>query len=200
MCIHRNFKRAQLAAACCIGSITTIACADDRTVDPVIVYRNQNTGLQVLLSAGGGPGRPRDAHCYAALATRANKAILIAGGIPVPEATAVAVDTLGNRYLLKKAADVPRRIKEGNLLSAVLADVDYFPGMMVEVVKVGESSGNLIDVLNKNADFYENAIDMRINTLVSLIEPILIIGLGVVIAFMLISVYLPIFQTIQVIR
>jgi type IV pilus assembly protein PilC len=127
-------------------------------------------------------------------------AILISGGIPVPEATAVAVETLENRFFLKGAAEVPQRIKEGNLLSDVLTEVDYVPPMMVEVVRVGESSGNLVGVLNKNADYYENSIDMKINTLVSLIEPILIIFLGAVIAFMLISVYLPIFQTIQVVR
>jgi len=72
--------------------------------------------------------------------------------------------------------------------------------MMIEVVKVGESSGNLEEVLDKNADYYENAIDMKVNTMVSLIEPVLIICLGLAIAFMLISVYLPIFQTIRVVR
>jgi type IV pilus assembly protein PilC len=78
--------------------------------------------------------------------------------------------------------------------------VDFIPGMMVEVIRVGESSGNLPEVLNKNADYYENAINLKVNTIISLIEPVLIIFLGLVIAFMLISVYLPIFQTIQVVR
>ena len=60
--------------------------------------------------------------------------------------------------------------------------------------------GNLIDVLDKNAEYYENSIDLKINSMVSLIEPILIIILGMVVAFMLMSVYLPIFQSIRVVH
>jgi type IV pilus assembly protein PilC len=126
--------------------------------------------------------------------------ILISGGIPVPESTAIAVETFSNRYFFIQVKDIASKIKEGNLLSDVLSEVDFIPGMMVEVVRVGESSGNLPEVLNKNADYYENAINLKVNTIISLIEPVLIIFLGLVIAFMLISVYLPIFQTIQVVR
>lgn len=126
--------------------------------------------------------------------------ILISGGIPVPESTAIAVETFSNRYFFQKVKDIPSKIKEGNLLSDALSEVDFIPGMMVEVIRVGESSGNLPEVLNKNADYYENAINLKVNTIISLIEPVLIIFLGLVIAFMLISVYLPIFQTIQVVR
>jgi type IV pilus assembly protein PilC len=126
--------------------------------------------------------------------------ILISGGIPVPESTAIAVETFSNRYFYINVRDVPSKIKEGNLLSDVLGEVDFIPGMMVEVIRVGESSGNLPEVLNKNGDYYENAINLKVNTIISLIEPVLIIFLGMVIAFMLISVYLPIFQTVQVVR
>ena len=72
--------------------------------------------------------------------------------------------------------------------------------MMTEIIRVGESSGNLIDVLDKNAEYYENSIDLKINSMTSLIEPILIIILGLVVAFMLMSVYLPIFQSIRVVH
>jgi type IV pilus assembly protein PilC len=126
--------------------------------------------------------------------------ILISGGIPVPESTAIAVETFSNKYLFSKIRHIAEKIKEGNLLSQVLDEVDEVPKIMVEVVRVGDSSGNLPDVLNKNADFFETSIDTKINTIISLIEPVIIIVLGLVILFMLLSIYLPIFNTIRVVR
>ena len=127
-------------------------------------------------------------------------AILIEGGIPVPEATQIAVETFSNKYFFSKVKDIPVKIKEGNLLSDVLGEVNFIPPVMVEIIKVGESSGNLTDVLNEIADSFENSIDAKISSLISLIEPILIVVLGVVIAFMLVAVYLPIFSTVKIVR
>lgn len=127
-------------------------------------------------------------------------AILVSGGIPVPEAAQIAVETFSNKYFAWQVRDVPAKIKEGNLLSDVLEDVEFIPGVLVEVTRVGESSGNLEDVLNENADAFENSIDAKVNALISLIEPILIVCMGIVIAFMLVSVYLPIFSTVDIVR
>jgi type IV pilus assembly protein PilC len=127
-------------------------------------------------------------------------AILIGGGIPVPEASQIAVGTFSNRYFHSKIKDIPGKIKEGNLLSNVLKDVSFIPPVLVEVIKVGETSGNLTDVLNENADSFESSIDAKISSLISMIEPILIVVLGLVIAFMLVAVYLPIFSTVEVIK
>jgi type IV pilus assembly protein PilC len=126
--------------------------------------------------------------------------VLISGGIPVPEAATIAVETFSNRYFYHHIKDIPEKIRGGNLLSDALQAVDFIPDMMNEVIRVGESSGNLVDVLDKNAEYYENSIDIKINSMVSLIEPILIIFLGLVVAFMLMSVYLPIFQSIRVVH
>jgi type IV pilus assembly protein PilC len=127
-------------------------------------------------------------------------AILVSGGIPVPESTEIAVGTFTNKYIIKQIKDVPEKIREGNLLSDSLEEVDFMPNVLVEVIRVGETSGNLVDVLNENADSFENAIDAKVNSLISMIEPILIVCMGVVIGFMLISVYLPIFSTVDVVR
>jgi type IV pilus assembly protein PilC len=127
-------------------------------------------------------------------------AILVSGGIPVPEATQIAVGTFTNKYFTAQVKDAPEKIREGNLLSDVLAEVDFMPGVLVELIRVGESSGNLVDVLNENADSFENSIDAKVNSLISMIEPILIVCMGLVIAFMLVSVYLPIFSTVDVVR
>jgi len=127
-------------------------------------------------------------------------AILVFGGIPVPESAEIAVGTFTNKYFIKQIEDLPAKIREGNLLSDSLAEVNFIPNVLVEVIRVGETSGNLVDVLNENADSFENAIDAKVNSLISLIEPILIVCMGVVIGFMLISVYLPIFSTVDVVR
>ncbi len=125
--------------------------------------------------------------------------ILLQGGIPVPESADIAVKTFTNKYFYKKIKKVPGKIREGMLLSQALAEVRFIPGLMIEIVEVGESSGNLIDVLEKNGDYYENSINTKINSLISLIEPIMIVILGIVIAFMLISIYLPIFNLVNVV-
>jgi type IV pilus assembly protein PilC len=127
-------------------------------------------------------------------------AILIAGGIPVPESTQISVETFNNKYFRYQVKDVPQKIREGKLLSDVLTEVAFVPPVLVEVIRVGESSGNLVDVLNENADAFENSIDAKISSLISLIEPVLIVVLGLVIAFMLVSIYLPIFNTVNVVR
>jgi len=127
-------------------------------------------------------------------------AILISGGIPVPESAEIAVETFANRYYYRQVRAVPEKIRQGNLLSAVLDEIAIMPRILVEMVRVGETSGNLTSVLDECADYYEHSLDSRINSLISLIEPVIIIALGMVIALMLVSVYLPIFSTIRVIQ
>lgn len=125
-------------------------------------------------------------------------AILISGGIPVPESAEIAVATFANRFHHQQVLDVPDKIRQGNLLSAVLEEVPMMPRILVEMVRVGETSGNLTAVLDESAEYFERSLDNRIGTLISLIEPVIIIGLGVVIAVMLLSVYLPIFSVVKV--
>ncbi len=127
-------------------------------------------------------------------------AILISGGIPVPEAAEIAVETFANRYYYSQVRAVPEKIRQGNLLSAVLDEIAIIPRILVEMVRVGETSGNLTAVLDESAEYYERSIDNKINALISLIEPVIIIVLGLVVAMMLVSVYLPIFSTIRVVQ
>lgn len=127
-------------------------------------------------------------------------AILISGGIPVPDAAEIAVETFANKSYYSKMAAVPEKIRQGNLLSGVLEEIAMIPRILVEMVRVGETSGNLMAVLDESADYYERSIDSKINTLISLIEPVIIIALGLVVAMMLVSVYLPIFSIIRVVQ
>jgi type IV pilus assembly protein PilC len=127
-------------------------------------------------------------------------AILISGGIPVPDAADIAVETFANKYYYSKVRALPEKIRQGNLLSQVLAEIAIIPRILVELVRVGETSGNLMAVLDESAEYYERSIDNKINTLISLIEPVIIIALGLVVAMMLVSVYLPIFSIIRVVQ
>lgn len=127
-------------------------------------------------------------------------AILISGGIPVPDAAEIAVETFANKHYYRQMAAVPEKIRQGNLLSGVLQEIAVIPRILVEMVRVGETSGNLMAVLDESADYYERSIDSKINTLISLIEPVIIIALGLVVAMMLVSVYLPIFSMIRVVQ
>jgi len=127
-------------------------------------------------------------------------AILISGGIPVPDSADIAVETFANKYYYSKVRSVPEKIRQGNLLSGVLDEIAIIPRILVEMIRVGETSGNLTAVLDESADYYERSIDSKINALISLIEPVIIIALGMVIAVMLVSVYLPIFSSIRIIQ
>jgi type IV pilus assembly protein PilC len=127
-------------------------------------------------------------------------AILLSGGIPVPDAAEIAVETFANRYYYNKVSAVPEKIRQGNLLSGVLDEIAIIPRILVEMVRVGETSGNLTAVLDESAEYYERSIDSKINALISLIEPVIIIALGMVVALMLISVYLPIFSMQRVVQ
>lgn len=127
-------------------------------------------------------------------------AILISGGIPVPDAVEIAVETFANKFYYSKVRSLPEKIRQGNLLSGVLDEIAIIPRILVEMIRVGETSGNLTAVLEESADYYERSIDSKINTLISLIEPVIIITLGMVIAMMLVSVYLPIFSSIRFVQ
>jgi len=126
--------------------------------------------------------------------------ILISGGIPVPDSTEIAVETFANKFYFSQVRDVPEKIRQGNLLSGVLEEVAFMPRILIEMIRVGETSGNLSAVLDESAEYYERSIDSKINALISLIEPVIIIFLGMVIAVMLVSVYLPIFSSMRVVQ
>lgn len=126
--------------------------------------------------------------------------ILISGGIPIPESSTYAIEVFSNKYIHSKFKHIPKNISDGNLLSDTIKEIDLVPGIMKEVVQIGDSSGNLSEILNKNADFFETTIDTKINSFISLIEPVMIVILGSVVTFMLISIYLPIFNSMRVIQ
>jgi type IV pilus assembly protein PilC len=119
---------------------------------------------------------------------------LLVGGIPLMQALNTAADSLGTRVLRKVLQDAGRLVREGKSLSQSLRDTKIFPGLSIDMIEVGESTGALPAMLSSVADFYEDDVANRVTASLSLIEPALMICMGCFVGFVLVSLYLPIFS------
>jgi type IV pilus assembly protein PilC len=125
---------------------------------------------------------------------------LLVGGIPLVSALETAGRSLGT-VLLKKALDrTAVLVKEGRPLSESLASTGIVPGLAVDMMEVGESTGALPAMLSSVAEFYEDDVNTRMTAILSLIEPAIMIFMGIFVAFVLVSLYLPIFSLADTIR
>ena len=96
--------------------------------------------------------------------------------------------------------EVPDRIRNGEGLSEALAQSGTFPPLALDMIRIGESSANLQGMLGDMADFYDERVRAKIETLVTLVEPVVIILMGLAVAAMLLAVYIPIFNIIRIAR
>jgi type IV pilus assembly protein PilC len=119
---------------------------------------------------------------------------LIASGVPILDALAITARTAGNRVVEKAVLATRVSISEGKTIAEPLAQSKVFPPMVCQMIAVGETTGALDSMLSKIADFYEEEVDNAVANLTALMEPIVIVFLGVVIGGLVISMYLPIFQ------
>ena len=124
----------------------------------------------------------------------------IAAGVPILQAVRIAGETSGNAVVAAAMEDVYSSVRQGGTIAAPLGRSDVFPTMVTHMVSVGEETGQLEQMLGKIADFYEAEVDAKIKALTSLIEPIMIIFVGGVVGFIVISMYLPIFSLYDKIR
>ncbi len=121
-------------------------------------------------------------------------ATLLGGGIPLVTALDVASRSVSNRHIAAQMTDITRQVREGQPLSTAMAAKGEFPDVSVKMVEVGEATGALQDMLNAIADFYDEDIETKLGRFLLLIEPVLLVVMGVVIAALLIALYLPVFQ------
>ena len=121
-------------------------------------------------------------------------ATLLGGGIPLVNALDVAARSLGNRYFADQLALVGQRVREGESLAAALDARGIFPAVAIKMVEVGESTGALREMLTSVADFFDEEIDTELGRFVTIIEPALLVVMGVVIAGLLIALYMPLLQ------
>ncbi|MCU4138689.1 MAG: Type II secretory pathway [Thermodesulfobacteria bacterium] len=124
---------------------------------------------------------------------------LVGGGVPLLQALTIAGETSGNKVLEKAMEEVKINVSAGQSIADPMFYTGVFPYLLVEMVRVGELTGKLEDMLNRVADFFEEEVDRTVNTLSTLIEPILIVILGIVIGSILVALYLPIFKLGEVI-
>jgi type IV pilus assembly protein PilC len=126
--------------------------------------------------------------------------LLLEAGISLVSAVGLANHAVPNYFILRKSRQLPELIKDGKSLSESLSRIDFFPPLSLDMIRIGETSANLEGMLNDVSDYYDERIQAKIDTFVSLIEPIVIIFMGLIVAAMLLSVYLPIFNIIRVTR
>ena len=121
-------------------------------------------------------------------------ATLLSGGIPLVNALDVAAKAVSNQAMSEDLSIVARQVREGSSLAGSLGQRKMFPHVAVEMVEVGESTGALSDMLNSVADFYDEENETRLTRFSNLIQPILLIVMGIIIAGLLLSLYMPLFQ------
>jgi type IV pilus assembly protein PilC len=121
---------------------------------------------------------------------------LLTGGVPIAEALAITSNTAGNSLLEQGFLKTLDAIRSGRPLAEPLKETGLFPPMVIQMVGVGERSGNLPEMLAKISDYYDSEVDTAITTLISVLEPSLIVVMGIVMAGVLISMYLPMFEMV----
>ena len=121
-------------------------------------------------------------------------ATLLGGGIPLVTALDVAGRSIGNRHFARQLDVVSREVREGQPLAGAMAARGIFPSVAVKMVEVGESTGALQDMLNSVADFFDEEVETTLGRFMTLVEPVLLVIMGIVIAGMLLALYMPLLQ------
>ena len=125
---------------------------------------------------------------------------LVTAGVPLIQALDITAKTAGNRVVEDAMADVIESVRAGGTINAPLRSNDIFPGMVVQMVAVGEETGALDQMLSKIADFYEDQVDSAVKSLTSILEPVMLVVVGGLVGFIVISMYLPLFKVYDQIK
>jgi type IV pilus assembly protein PilC len=125
---------------------------------------------------------------------------LLAGGLPLLNSLEVAAQSIGNRAMGQAVGASAARIREGASLTAALESTRMLEPLPIEMVKVGEQTGALGDMLNAVSEFYDEELDNHVAAVLSLVEPVLLVVMAVIVAVMLLAFYLPMFQAISAVQ
>jgi type IV pilus assembly protein PilC len=126
-------------------------------------------------------------------------ATLLGGGIPLVNALEIAGRSIGNRHMARELENVAQSVREGQGLAATMRTTGLFPDVAVKMTEVGEATGALQEMLNSLSEFYDEEIETNMDRFVTLVEPVLLITMGLVIAALLLALYMPLFQLTSVI-
>jgi type IV pilus assembly protein PilC len=127
-------------------------------------------------------------------------ATLLQGGIPLVPALESAREASGNRVIAESISSAITQVREGRTISDSLQQTGHFPELALEMIRVGEQTGSLPDMLNHVADFYDEDVNIRSTTLLGWVEPVILLVVAVFIATVLISLYMPIFSLGSAVR
>jgi type IV pilus assembly protein PilC len=125
---------------------------------------------------------------------------LVSAGVPILSALDIVADTAGNDVVANAVKHARNAIKEGETIAKPLSESNVFPSMLVQMIAVGEETGALDSMLNKIADFYDEEVGTATDGLTSLIEPLMMASLGVIVGWMMIALYLPMFQVVALVK
>jgi len=126
-------------------------------------------------------------------------ATLVAAGVDIIKALEIAGSTAGNWLVERALVEVRARVQEGVPIAEPLTADPLFPPMVSQMVKIGEETGELENMLGKVADFYEDEVETTIQSLTSIIEPLMMIGVGLMVGIIIVAMYLPMFRMMQLI-
>jgi len=127
-------------------------------------------------------------------------ATLLGGGTPLVPALENAAAAVGNRHVSRRVGEVIPRVREGGELWKALDGTGIFTNLTIEMIKVGEASGALEEMLISVSDFYDEEIDLLLGRVISFVEPSILVIMGGVVMTILLSVYLPIFKLMSAIK
>lgn len=125
---------------------------------------------------------------------------LIKAGVPMLSALDVVKDTAGNASIARSVEKIYNEVRQGGSISKPMARISLFPAMVTQMVAVGEETGNLDEMLTKVAEFYDMEVDNSVESLTSLLEPIMVVGIGGIVGSVVVGMYLPIFSVIEQLR
>jgi type IV pilus assembly protein PilC len=124
---------------------------------------------------------------------------MISSGVPILTALDITARTAGNKVIENAILATKGSIGEGETIAAPLREAKVFPPMVVQMISVGEETGALDKMLEKIAAFYDEEVDVAVDTLTSIIEPIMIVVMGALVGGMVVAMYLPMFKLINVV-
>jgi type IV pilus assembly protein PilC len=125
---------------------------------------------------------------------------LVAAGVDIIKSLEITGQTAGNWVVEEALAGVRAKVHEGMPIAQPLIENPVFPPMVGHMVRIGEETGELERMLSKIADFYEDEVDSSIQTLTSIIEPLMMIAVGIVVGIIIISMYLPMFKMLSLVK
>ena len=139
-------------------------------------------------------------HLFATSQLTRSLGTLLSGGLPLVQAISIAANSIGNLHLGRAVGPVAEAVREGKSFSSSLDNTSEFSNLTIEMVKVGENTGGLADMLQNVANFADEEIEHRLNMMLSMLSPIVLLFMGGLVATILLSIYLPMFDLISATR